>query len=106
MSQFRLHLSQEQDHPELFLRECDVPCGTYSFGKTYLKRLDDVPHRNGKRDQVRRRFRKLCQEIPQKPTQGYELSTRPEIRHQYGPGLNQEYRVHSRHHRRRKRNGE
>ena len=29
-----------------------------------------LPHQNGKRDQARRHFRKLCREIPQKPTGG------------------------------------
>ena len=32
--------------------------------------FNNVPHQNGKRDQVRRHFRKLCQEIPQKPIVG------------------------------------
>ena len=44
--------------------------------------FNNVPHQNGKQDQVRKHFRKLCQEIPQKPIECYQSSTqaqRPDI---------------------------
>ena len=77
-NQFRLHLSQEQVRLELFLRGCDVP-GSTSSTSDAERILNDVPHQNGKRDQVRKHFRKLCQEIPQKPIRWMlPSSTQPE----------------------------
>lgn len=61
-------MSQGQDRLELFLRECDVSDNTSSFRTRNA--FINVPHQNGKRDQVRKHFQKLCQEIPQKPIVG------------------------------------